>query len=183
MQRIAVIGASGSGKSVLAAELAARLDLAHLELDELFHRPGWEPTPTPEFRVIVAEALATAERERGGWVIAGNYLMVGDIVHGRADTIVWLDLGRRHTIPRVVRRSLRRVVRREQLWNGNRERWRDLLNPKVSIVAEAWRTHPARRAAYDELRDSTLWAGTDVRRLRTPNEVGSFLDELVRTPG
>ena len=108
--------------------------------------------------------------------------MVGDIVHGRADTIVWLDLGRRHTIPRVVRRSLRRVVRREQLWNDNRERWRDLLNPKVSIVAEAWRTHPVRRAAYEDLRESKLWAGTVVHRLRSPEAVRTFLERADSRP-
>ncbi len=182
MQRIAIVGASGSGKSTLARVLATKLDLAHLELDELFHRPGWEPTPTPEFRMIVAEALTAADRDRGGWVIAGNYSMVADLFQGRADTIVWLDLGRRHTIPRVVRRSLQRVIRREQLWNGNRERWRDLVHPRRSIVAEAWRTHPERRTKYETLAATPLWDGKDVRRLRTPTEVTEFLTSTDSRP-
>ena len=182
MQRIAIVGASGSGKSTLARELATRLDIAHLELDELFHRPGWEPTPTPEFRMIVADAIATADRDHGGWVIAGNYAMVADLFQGGADTILWLDLGRRHTMPRVIRRSLRRVIGREQLWNGNRERWRDLLNPRSSIVAEAWRTHPERRAKYETLATTPLWTGRTVHRLRTPAQVDEFLSRTRTRP-
>lgn len=183
MKRVAVVGPSGSGKSTLAETLAAVLGVAHVELDELFHRSGWEATPTPEFRRRVAERLLEASEVDGGWVVAGNYVMAADLTQGRADTIVWLDLDRRHTMPRVLRRSLRRVVRRERLWNGNRERWRDLVRPSRSIVVEAWRRHPVHRAKYEELSTTPLWADAEVVRLRTPAEVAAFVDDVAERVG
>ena len=47
MQRIAVVGNSGSGKTSLAAALADRLEIPHLELDRSFISPAggrWTPT-------------------------------------------------------------------------------------------------------------------------------------------
>ncbi|BAN02678.1 hypothetical protein YM304_23640 [Ilumatobacter coccineus YM16-304] len=175
MRRVVVVGAPGSGKSTVAAVLAERLGAAHIELDELFHRPDWAPTPTPEFRAKVAAAIDVPR-----WVVAGNYVVTADLTHARADTIVWLDLGRRHTIPRVAKRSIRRAVRREQLWNGNRERLRDVLHPKRSMIAEAWNVHRAHRAKFEQLSTTPLWAHADVHRFRTPSEVTEWLASVQR---
>ncbi|MEL6892189.1 MAG: AAA family ATPase [Actinomycetota bacterium] len=172
---MAVVGPPGSGKSTLARRLAERADLDAIDLDELFHGPGWAEPPTQEFRLRVAEALQAAEAARGGWAVAGNYSIVADLVQARAATIVWLDFDRRHTMPRVLRRSLRRSLRREQLWNGNRERWRDLVHPSRSILAEAWRKAPTTRAKYETLSQTPLWASAEVVRLRTPSDVERIL--------
>jgi adenylate kinase family enzyme len=43
MQRVSVVGSSGSGKTTLAAQIARCLGAPHLELDSVFHQPGWEP--------------------------------------------------------------------------------------------------------------------------------------------
>jgi hypothetical protein len=70
-------------------------------------------------------------------VVDGNYrAVVPDLVWARADTVVWLDLPRRTVLRRVTWRSLRRVVRREELWNGNRETLATVLSwdPKRSVV-------------------------------------------------
>ena len=45
VRRVSVVGNSGSGKSTLARELAASLGVPHLELDSVYHQPGWEPLP------------------------------------------------------------------------------------------------------------------------------------------
>lgn len=174
IRRVAVIGPPGSGKSTLAARLAGHLGHDHVELDELFHQPGWVETPTPEFRRRVATRLADAQSSSGGWVVAGNYVMAADIVQGHADMIVWLDLGRRSTVPRVARRTFRRAATREELWNGNRETWRDALHPRRSMIAEAWRAQPRHRTRYEQLAQTPLWSGATVHRLRTPGEVTQF---------
>jgi len=178
-RRIAVIGPPGSGKSTTATALADRLGLAHLELDELFHGPDWAEPTTQEFRQTVMEALGSAEADRGGWAVAGNYVMVADLVQGRADTIVWLDLARRHTMPRVVKRTLRRAAFREELWNGNRERWRDALHPHRSMIVEAWKAQPKHRARYDDLSETPLWANATVHRVSTPADVDAVTEQLV----
>lgn len=45
MRRVVVVGQSGSGKSTLARRLAEHLRVRHIELDALFHGPGWVPNP------------------------------------------------------------------------------------------------------------------------------------------
>ncbi|MEM1335717.1 MAG: adenylate kinase, partial [Actinomycetota bacterium] len=104
MRRCAVIGASGSGKSTHAGRIAQVLDVECIDLDELFHGPDWSLPETPELRRRVTEALDRADADRAGWVVSGNYSTTADIVHGRADTIVWLDLPRWRSTARVVRR-------------------------------------------------------------------------------
>jgi adenylate kinase family enzyme len=44
--RVSILGTSGSGKTTLARRLAAALDLPHLELDAVFHQPGWTGSTT-----------------------------------------------------------------------------------------------------------------------------------------
>lgn len=54
MQRVSVIGNSGSGKSSVARALAARLAAVHIELDAIFHQAGWTELPVEEFQQRVA---------------------------------------------------------------------------------------------------------------------------------
>jgi len=134
MRRISVAGSSGSGKSTLASELAELLDAEHIELDSLYHQSDWTPLADTEFGSRVAGAI-TADR----WVVDGNYGVVRDIVWDAADTIVWIDLPRRVVMGRLVRRTIGRVVSRKELWNGNRESFRDAitLDPDRSILVWA----------------------------------------------
>jgi adenylate kinase family enzyme len=177
VQRVAIVGGSGSGKSTLAATVAEQLDGDHIELDELFHRPNWEPTPTPEFRAKVAEAINTE-----CWAAAGNYSVVMDLVHRSADTIVWLDLPRWLVTGRVIRRSLGRVITREQLWNGNRETWRNLVSrrPEDNIIVWAWTHHGAHNERFEEFASGKFWAHADVHRLRSRKDVKAFLASVSR---
>jgi len=142
-----VVGTSGSGKSTVGAALAARLGTDFLELDSVFHQPGWVPLPREEFRRRVA-AVVAGER----WVIDGNYTsQVKDLVWARADTVVWLDLPKRTVMRQVIWRSFWRAAARTELWNGNRERWRNFfsLDKEQSVIAWAWQTHAAKRAKLE----------------------------------
>lgn len=81
-----------------------------------------------------------------GWVVCGDYRQIAPIIFERVDTVVLYDLPRRIVMRRGLRRSLGRTLRREELWNGNKERWRNLMScdPKVSIISWAWSTHRER---------------------------------------
>jgi adenylate kinase family enzyme len=83
VRRISVVGASGSGKSRLARELAGMLDVPYIELDAIVHQADWVPLPDAEFRARVDAATAA-----DGWVVDGNYGAVRTLVWDRADTIV-----------------------------------------------------------------------------------------------
>ena len=138
MRRVSVVGNSGSGKSTVAAGVAARLGVAHIELDAVFHQPGWRELPRDEFRRRVGRAI-----EQPGWVVDGNYSAVIDLVWAKADTVIWVDPPRWMVMGRVIRRSVARVVFRRELWNGNREDWRRLFStdPMTSIIAWSWTQH------------------------------------------
>ncbi len=45
MQRISVIGTSGSGKTTVARRIAESLGFPHVELDALHWEPGWKEAP------------------------------------------------------------------------------------------------------------------------------------------
>jgi len=142
VRRVSVVGNSGSGKSRLGRELATVLGVPFVELDAIFHQPGWVPLPDAEFTARV-EAAAAAD----GWVIDGNYSTVRPVVWRRADTVIWFDLPRRTVMRQVVLRTIRRAVTRAELWNGNREPWRNFFSrdPEKSIIAWAWVSYAKNR--------------------------------------
>ncbi len=82
-------------------------------------------------------ARVDAATEGPGWVVDGNYSVVRDVVWAKADAVVWFDLPYVTVLARVVRRTVRRSLTREELWNGNREPFSNLwsLDPKKSIIA------------------------------------------------
>jgi adenylate kinase family enzyme len=172
VQRVSVVGASGSGKTTLAAAVARRLGCPRVELDAIFHQPGWQPLPLEEFRARVAE-LAAGET----WVIDGNYAAVADLVWQRADTVVWLDLPRGVVIRRIIWRTLRRAVLRAELWNGNREPWINFFSadPEKSVIAYAWKTHRVIRARYASAEADPANAHLTFVRLRGDREAAAFL--------
>jgi adenylate kinase family enzyme len=145
VRRVSVVGNSGSGKSTLARELASSLGVPHLELDSVFHQPGWEPLPEEEFRRLVTERTS-----QDGWVVDGNYSVVQPIAWARADTVVWLDLPKRTVMWQVTRRTVRRAVTRKELWNGNREPLSNFISwvPEKSIISWAWHNHARYRTKY-----------------------------------
>ncbi|MFI6736496.1 hypothetical protein ACIBI9_26520 [Nonomuraea sp. NPDC050451] len=143
MKRVSVVGNSGSGKSTLAAALSGRLGVPWLELDSVFHMAGWTPRPPEEFRAEV-DAFTAGD----GWVVDGNYSAVRDLVWSRADTVVWIDLPRPVVMRRLLARTLRRMATGAELWNGNRESFRFLLDKDESVVRFAWHQHAVLRERY-----------------------------------
>ncbi len=175
MRRVSVVGNSGSGKSSLAGELASRLGVAHVELDAIFHQPGWTELATEAFLQRVDEVTCA-----DGWVVDGNYSAVRELVWRRADTVAWLDLPRRVVMRRLIGRTLGRVILRRELWNGNRERWRNLasLDPYTSVIAWAWTRHDRYRQRYVEAAGDPAWRHLRFVRLRSPREVEAFLASI-----
>jgi adenylate kinase family enzyme len=164
---VILASASGSGKTTVGRALAQRRGIPFVELDALVHGPGWTETGDDELRRLLAPILAEP-----AWVVDGSYSSkLGTMVLDSADTVVWLDLPIRVWFPRLVRRTARRVVRGEELWNGNRETLRGTLWGRESLFVWAFRSHVRRRRAYPR-----SLAGYDVVRLRTPEEVTTWLE-------
>ena len=134
-KRVLVAGAVGAGKTTLVRQVAAGWGLPYVELDALYHGPQWQPRPT--FRDDVVALAAEDE-----WVTEWQYTIARPLLAERADALVFLDLPIWVVTPRVVRRTLRRVLRRTELWNGLREPpLRTILNDPDHIIRWAIRTH------------------------------------------
>lgn len=164
-----IASASGNGKTTLAHDLAARLGVPCYELDALHHGPGWTEASPDELRTAVAPLVAG-----DAWVVDGTYRRkLGDLVLERADLVVWLDLPVHVWLPRLLRRTVRRIATREELWNGNRETLRGAVWGRSALIPYALRTYHARRRRYPvEL------ARFPVVRLRTRAEVEAFARHL-----
>ena len=167
--RISVIGTSGAGKTTAAARAARRLRIPHIELDALYHGPGWTPTPDEEFRRQVA-ALAAEDR----WVIDGNYALARELVWQRATTVVWVDPPLPVIMAQVVWRSLSRGLSGKELWNGNRERFRAWLDPGHPI-RWALATHGQRQTKFLAIMGPT-WI-----RLRSRKAIDAWLQTLTQS--
>ena len=173
MRRVSVVGNSGSGKSVLGRALAAALHVPYLELDSIFHLPGWTELPTDEFRARVKAAA-----DGPGWVVDGNYSVVNDLVWDRADTVVWVDPPHPIAMARLTRRTLGRILTREELWNANREPWSNLwsLDPMRSIIAWAWTRRGTYRARYGAAMADPALGHLRFIRVRTRADRARLLD-------
>jgi adenylate kinase family enzyme len=173
MNRISVIGTSGSGKTAFADKLARILHIPHVELDALHWEDDWIPAHREIFRSRVREVV---EAER--WVVDGNYSKSArDLVWGRADTIVWLDFSFTVTIGRVLRRTIYRLVTGEKCCNGNRERVGMALS-RDSIILWALQSYKRHRMEYPLLLANQEQRGARTVRLHSPKEADRWLRRL-----
>lgn len=77
---------------------------------------------------------------------------------------MWLDLPRATVMRQLIRRSLIRAILRQELWNGNRDGFRDWLSPGHPIRS-TWRRHAEKREATG--RRVAAHPGVSVIRLTT----------------
>ncbi len=99
MRRVLVIGPCGSGKSTLARELAPRMGLPLVHMDQLGWQAGWVETERAELHARLAAVVA-----QDRWLIEGNYGSVLPQRLARADTVIYLDFPIRLCLWRLVKR-------------------------------------------------------------------------------
>ena len=170
-RRICIIGTSGTGKSTLARDIAGKIGAERIELDALFHGPNWKAVSDDVF----------AERVRGCmeaecWVVDGNYVNRAQHLK-RADLIIWLDYPFRIVLSRILRRTLKRLLTKEELWNGNRESWRMAFS-RDSIILWVFQTYWKRRREFPVMLNSVQYRHIMHLRFRHPREVVVWLAGL-----
>ena len=135
-----------------------------------------------EFLEAVGEFAA-----RDRWVIDGNYTSVGvlDLVWKHADTVVWIDVPKRTAMRQVIWRAVTRATTGEELWNSNRERWRNLFKwrPEENIVRWTWTRFDHVREKYEKRMSDPAWGDLDYIRLKSRSEISDFVASLQGTRG
>lgn len=176
VRRVVVVGGPGAGKTSVAARLATVLGCRHVELDGLWWQPGWRPVDADTFADRL-RVVAAAD----AWVADGNYFDVGatDVLWAAADTLIWLDPPRRVAVARVVRRTARRVARRELLWGSNRQSVGDLSPRSITRLVRTWPAYTTRIAALVAAREHDL----DIAHVRSRSDLHALLSHPVGDRG
>jgi adenylate kinase family enzyme len=170
-RRIVIVGISGNGKTTLGRRLAEKLGVPFTELDALMHQPGWVPAETETFRREVEAVMDASD----GWVLDGMYqAQLGGVVLRRADTLVWLDQPLPLVLRRLVKRAVKDIITKRDLFNGNRQTWRYAFFTRDSLVSFASKSYFKRRREWPE----AIGAPPDLEivRLRSPREVERWLE-------
>jgi adenylate kinase family enzyme len=172
LERIVVVGASGSGKTTFAHDLAKILGAPHVELDALYWGPNWIANSEED---ILGKLRKQLEADR--WIVDGNLSKASAEAHQSATSIVWLNYSFPVVFQRAVRRTFRRIVTRERLYSDNFE--------SISQVFERdwipwWviRTFRRRRREYRALFSSPEFSSRDVIELADPQAAEEFLARL-----
>ena len=101
MQRVAIVGSGGAGKTTFAVACSALTGLPVVHLDEHYWHPGWIESDPEEWRDRQVELLSGDK-----WIVDGNYGNTLDLRLGLVDTIIWLDFPRYVCVRGAVRRIL-----------------------------------------------------------------------------
>ncbi len=174
--RIMVLGRTGSGKTTLARQLSAVLDVPHVELDALYFDTDLSTVPLELLRVRTRSAIA-GDR----WVTDGNKRALRDLVWRRADTVVWLDYPVVVSLWRLGKRALKRTARLKQQTAhealGRSGRRQHLLRAAKGVLT-AMRSHRGQRQEFPRLFAEPQHQHLAVVRLRTPRATRNWMSRM-----
>ncbi len=109
IQRIHILGGSGSGTTTLGRALSKAMDCAHFDTDDYFWYPTDPPyqreRPVPQRQKLLAESFASTS----SWVSSGAMCGWGDFAIAMYDLVVFLYLPTELRLERLARRELEEI--------------------------------------------------------------------------
>jgi hypothetical protein len=79
---------------------------------------------------------------------------------------------------RVLKRTISRILTREELWSGNKETFFRSFLAKDSIVAWAWKTYGKRKEQYTLMMKEKPYNIREYKVFKNPREAREFLEAL-----
>ena len=151
-KRILIIGRTGSGKTTLARDVAAALQVPHVELDSLYFGPNFSTVPES----VLRERVATVIQE-DHWVTA---------------VTLW----------RLGRRALRRTasLQKQAAESGDTRDLPGQLIAGAKAVLTALRSHTGQRREFPRLFAAPENQHLAVVRLRSPRATQQWCDRVLR---
>ncbi len=173
-KNINVVGTSASGKSTFSKELAAKLNVRYIEMDELFWKPNWEESSNNEFLSKIEVAIS-----KDGWVLDGNYSRTASLKWAKVNTIIWLDYSLSRTIFQAFKRAIQRIISKQEIWpnTGNVESFKKTFLSRKSIILWTLQNYHSNRKKYFEIMKSERYSHIDFVRLNSPKQAKKFIAE------
>lgn len=169
MEKIAIIGPSGAGKTTLAKALSRILNIKVYYLDRLFWKPGWQSIDGPT-RIDTMQNLIREKQ----WIIEGTYLYSSVPRLDEADTIILLDMHVLACLWRVINRhrkehgQFRRDIPEQSVDKLNLQRIYKLL---VFPMRD-------RKELTQKMRIYGSFESKEIIWLRSNKDLGNFLERL-----
>jgi adenylate kinase family enzyme len=171
MQRVAVFGNAGGGKSTLARRLAELTRLPLYPLDKIQFRDGGGAVPHDEYLKAHAELL-----RQDRWIIDGFGCVASAWERfGKADTLVYIDLPLATHYWWVTKRLVKGVFATPEGWPENSPMWRSTMSSYRVIGLCHRRLTPRYRQLIADAA-----ASKRVIQLRSRAEIGAFLTAIER---
>jgi adenylate kinase family enzyme len=136
LDRVAIIGLSGAGKTTLGRRLSGAWGQPLWELDELWWGAGWQRVNTAVLRTTLTPLL-----EQPRWITDNQHTAVNDLILGRATSVIWLDYPPQHCFPRTLRRLWQDWRTQRLICHGNQLN-RHAILPLLHWTIEIRRTEP-----------------------------------------
>lgn len=99
MNKIIILGNSGSGKSTFTSNLANKLHIDFLHLDPIVYKYSWDKPEFKEMEDKVSQLLT-----KDSWIIDGNFINNALERFNQCDTIFFLDINRFVCVRSVLKR-------------------------------------------------------------------------------
>jgi adenylate kinase family enzyme len=171
MQRVAVFGNTGAGKSTLARRLAELTRLPLYPLDFMQYRAGGDQIPEEEF--LQAHAALLRQEQ---WIIDGYGTLASAWERfAVADTLVYIDLPVITHYWWVTKRLIKGLYANPEGWPENSPLW----SSSVHSYKVVWRCHRGLTPRYRQL-VAEMAASKRVHHLKSPAEIRAFADAIRR---